>query len=215
MKLTLMIWRQPDASTEGAFHAHAAGNITEDMSFLEMLDVLNERLNAQGEDPIAFDSDCREGICGACGLMINGVPHGPKAMTATCQLHMRSSRTVTPSRSSRHGPTRSSSSRTFASTAVRSRSGAMLIGFVVVNPRLLCGADDTVAPATDAVSDREGLTRALHAGSPSITRISRGVHLARPSPAVRIDTVLDSAEIEPFLPGDDVHRTGGERESDS
>ncbi|UAL28702.1 succinate dehydrogenase/fumarate reductase iron-sulfur subunit [Nocardioides rotundus] len=89
MKLTLQIWRQADTATEGAMHTYEVDGISEDMSFLEMLDVLNERLNADNEEPIAFDSDCREGICGMCSLMINGQPHGPE-VTTTCQLHMRS-----------------------------------------------------------------------------------------------------------------------------
>ncbi|MGB0099227.1 MAG: succinate dehydrogenase/fumarate reductase iron-sulfur subunit [Nocardioides sp.] len=89
MKVTLKIWRQPDAQTPGAMHTYPLDGVSEDMSFLEMLDVLNEGLIAQGEDPVAFDSDCREGICGMCGLMINGEAHGPE-VTTTCQLHMRS-----------------------------------------------------------------------------------------------------------------------------
>ena len=89
MNLTLKIWRQPDAVTAGAMHTYQLADVSPDMSFLEMLDVLNEQLNDQGEDPIAFDSDCREGICGMCGLMINGDAHGPQ-VTTTCQLHMRS-----------------------------------------------------------------------------------------------------------------------------
>ncbi len=89
MKLTLKIWRQPDRASDGAMHTYEVDDISEDMSFLEMLDVLNERLNSEGEEPIAFDSDCREGICGMCGLMINGEAHGPE-VTTTCQLHMRS-----------------------------------------------------------------------------------------------------------------------------
>jgi succinate dehydrogenase / fumarate reductase, iron-sulfur subunit len=89
MKLTLKIWRQPDASTDGSMHTYEVDDVSADMSFLEMLDVLNEQLNARDEEPIAFDSDCREGICGMCGLMINGEPHGPE-VTTTCQLHMRS-----------------------------------------------------------------------------------------------------------------------------
>jgi succinate dehydrogenase / fumarate reductase iron-sulfur subunit len=89
MRLTLKIWRQPDPSTAGAIHTYDVDDVSEDMSFLEMLDVLNERLNNEGEEPIAFDSDCREGICGMCGLMINGEAHGPE-VTTTCQLHMRS-----------------------------------------------------------------------------------------------------------------------------
>ncbi len=89
MKLTLKIWRQPDRASEGAMHTYEVDDISEDMSFLEMLDVLNERLILDGEEPVAFDSDCREGICGACGLMINGQAHGPE-VTTTCQLHMRS-----------------------------------------------------------------------------------------------------------------------------
>ena len=89
MNLTLKIWRQPDATSAGAMHTYELSDVSPDMSFLEMLDVLNEQLNARGEEPIAFDSDCREGICGMCGLMINGEPHGPE-VTTTCQLHMRS-----------------------------------------------------------------------------------------------------------------------------
>ncbi|MCW2815638.1 MAG: succinate dehydrogenase/fumarate reductase iron-sulfur subunit [Nocardioides sp.] len=89
MHLTLNIWRQPDPVATGAMHTYEIDSISEDMSFLEMLDVLNEQLNSQGEEPIAFDSDCREGICGSCGLMINGEAHGPE-VTTTCQLHMRS-----------------------------------------------------------------------------------------------------------------------------
>lgn len=89
MKVTLSIWRQSNAATKGAMHTYELDDVSPDMSFLEMLDVLNERLNDQGEEPIAFDSDCREGICGMCGLMINGEPHGPE-VTTTCQLHMRS-----------------------------------------------------------------------------------------------------------------------------
>jgi succinate dehydrogenase / fumarate reductase iron-sulfur subunit len=89
MKVKLKIWRQPDATTAGAMHTYELDAVSADMSFLEMLDVLNEQLNAAGEEPIAFDSDCREGICGMCGLMINGEPHGPE-VTTTCQLHMRS-----------------------------------------------------------------------------------------------------------------------------
>lgn len=89
MKLTLKIWRQSDAQAAGAMHTYQLDGVSEDMSFLEMLDVLNEQLNASDEEPIAFDSDCREGICGMCGLMINGQAHGPE-VTTTCQLHMRS-----------------------------------------------------------------------------------------------------------------------------
>jgi succinate dehydrogenase / fumarate reductase, iron-sulfur subunit len=89
MRLTLKIWRQPDAEVAGAMRTYELDDVSPDMSFLEMLDVLNEQLNARDEEPIAFDSDCREGICGMCGLMINGEPHGPE-VTTTCQLHMRS-----------------------------------------------------------------------------------------------------------------------------
>ena len=89
MRLTLKIWRQPDAASAGKMHNYELDGVSEDMSFLEMLDVLNEQLNETGEDPVAFDSDCREGICGMCGLMINGEAHGPE-VTTTCQLHMRS-----------------------------------------------------------------------------------------------------------------------------
>lgn len=89
MKLTLKVWRQKNGQTEGSFATYHARNVIPDMSFLEMLDVVNEGLIEQGEDPIAFDSDCREGICGMCSLVINGVAHGGHRGTATCQLHMR------------------------------------------------------------------------------------------------------------------------------
>jgi succinate dehydrogenase / fumarate reductase iron-sulfur subunit len=90
VNVTLRVWRQKDARSEGRFVSYDARNISPDMSFLEMLDVVNERLIAGGEEPIAFDHDCREGICGTCGMMINGVAHGPRRATTTCQLHMRS-----------------------------------------------------------------------------------------------------------------------------
>ena len=89
MNLTLKIWRQANASAEGAMHTYQLNGVSEDMSFLEMLDLLNEQLVTNGEEPVAFDSDCREGICGMCSLMINGQAHGPE-VTTTCQLHMRS-----------------------------------------------------------------------------------------------------------------------------
>jgi succinate dehydrogenase / fumarate reductase, iron-sulfur subunit len=89
MRVTLKIWRQPDAAADGTMHTYELDKVSPDMSFLEMLDVLNEGLISNGEDPVAFDSDCREGICGMCGLMINGQAHGPE-VTTTCQLHMRS-----------------------------------------------------------------------------------------------------------------------------
>jgi succinate dehydrogenase / fumarate reductase iron-sulfur subunit len=92
MNLTLRIWRQPSPNAPGRMVRYEAPDISPDMSFLEMLDVLNERLMARGDGPIAFDHDCREGICGSCSLMINGVAHGPNRGTATCQLHMRSFR---------------------------------------------------------------------------------------------------------------------------
>ncbi len=89
MNLTLKVWRQKNGSTAGEFATYQATNIIPDMSFLEMLDVVNEGLMEKGEEPIAFDSDCREGICGMCSLVINGIPHGGHRGTATCQLHMR------------------------------------------------------------------------------------------------------------------------------
>ncbi|MCW2939395.1 MAG: succinate dehydrogenase and fumarate reductase iron-sulfur protein, partial [Actinomycetia bacterium] len=89
MKLTLRIWRQKDAADKGRMVPYELDGISPDMSFLEMLDVLNERLILEGEVPIAFDHDCREGICGMCSLVINGTPHGPEKATTTCQLHMR------------------------------------------------------------------------------------------------------------------------------
>ncbi len=90
MKLTLHVWRQKNAKAEGRFVTYDAKDVSQDMSFLEMLDVLNEGLVLKGEEPIAFDHDCREGICGACGMVINGSPHGPRMRTTACQLHMRS-----------------------------------------------------------------------------------------------------------------------------
>jgi len=89
VKLTLHIWRQKAAGAAGRFVEYAMDDVNEDMSFLEMLDVLNERLIGDGEEPVAFDHDCREGICGMCGMVINGTPHGPRKATTTCQLHMR------------------------------------------------------------------------------------------------------------------------------
>jgi succinate dehydrogenase / fumarate reductase, iron-sulfur subunit len=89
MNLTLRVWRQKDAQSAGKFVIYNAENISPDMSFLEMLDVVNESLVHKNEDPIYFDHDCREGICGMCSLYINGHPHGPKKAITTCQLHMR------------------------------------------------------------------------------------------------------------------------------
>ena len=89
MKLTLRIWRQKSGSDRGRLVEYAVADVSPDMSFLEMLDVLNEQLIARGEEPVAFDSDCREGICGMCSLVINGIAHGGSRGTATCQLHMR------------------------------------------------------------------------------------------------------------------------------
>jgi succinate dehydrogenase / fumarate reductase iron-sulfur subunit len=92
MDLTLRVWRQKNAAAPGAFKTYSLAGVSPDMSFLEMLDVLNERLVAENDPdgPVAFDHDCREGICGACGVVINGLAHGPRAATTTCQLHMRS-----------------------------------------------------------------------------------------------------------------------------
>ncbi len=89
MKLTLKIWRQKGPNDKGRMVTYPIDNIQDDMSFLEMLDVLNEELIEKGEDPVAFDHDCREGICGMCSLYINGEPHGPEGGITTCQLHMR------------------------------------------------------------------------------------------------------------------------------
>ena len=89
MDLTLKVWRQEGADTDGRFEEYQARDISEHMSFLEMLDAVNEQLIADGSEPVAFDSDCREGICGTCGIMIDGKAHGPLNNTATCQLHMR------------------------------------------------------------------------------------------------------------------------------
>ena len=89
MKLTLKIWRQENANAKGAIQTYPIDGIEPDMSFLEMLDVLNEQLINQGDIPVVFDHDCREGICGSCSLQINGEPHGPDRLVTTCQLHMR------------------------------------------------------------------------------------------------------------------------------
>jgi succinate dehydrogenase / fumarate reductase, iron-sulfur subunit len=89
MNLTLHVWRQKDRNSPGRLETYPARAISPDMSFLEMLDVVNEQLIHQGQEPIAFDSDCREGICGTCSLMVNGMPHGPERGSTVCQLHMR------------------------------------------------------------------------------------------------------------------------------
>lgn len=89
MNLTLKIWRQSNATAKGSFETYQVKNISSEMSFLEMFDVLNEQLIAENKEPIAFDHDCREGICGMCSMYINGQPHGPWKQNTTCQLHMR------------------------------------------------------------------------------------------------------------------------------
>ena len=90
MRVLLHVWRQQSATAAGKFASYPLDDISPDMSFLEMLDVLNEQLASKGEEPVAFDHDCREGICGTCGMVINGRPHGPRHRTTACQLHMRS-----------------------------------------------------------------------------------------------------------------------------
>src|SRR5688572_8343446 len=89
MKLNLIVWRQANRNTPGKAVNYSLDHVSPDMSFLEMLDVLNEQLIQKGEEPVAFESDCREGICGQCSLVVNGIPHGPDRGTAVCQLHMR------------------------------------------------------------------------------------------------------------------------------
>ena len=89
MNLTLKIWRQKDAKASGSMETYQVSEISEHMSFLEMMDVLNEQLITKGKEPVAFDHDCREGICGSCSMYINGEPHGPDRGVTTCQLHMR------------------------------------------------------------------------------------------------------------------------------
>src|SRR6185503_11767749 len=89
MNLTLKVWRQRNADAPGRFETHEARDINPDMSFLEVLDLVNEDLIVRGEEPIAFDSDCREGICGTCALVIDGIPHGGQKGTTACQLHLR------------------------------------------------------------------------------------------------------------------------------
>jgi succinate dehydrogenase / fumarate reductase, iron-sulfur subunit len=89
MQVTLEVWRQPGPDAAGGFKTYEVDDVSPDMSFLELFDVLNEQLIKAGDEPIAFDHDCREGICGSCSMMINGRAHGPERGTATCQLHMR------------------------------------------------------------------------------------------------------------------------------
>jgi succinate dehydrogenase iron-sulfur subunit len=89
LNITLTVWRQARPDAKGYFETYEVPDVSPDMAFLELFDVLNERLIAKGEEPVAFDHDCREGICGSCSMMINGRPHGPERGTATCQLHMR------------------------------------------------------------------------------------------------------------------------------
>jgi succinate dehydrogenase / fumarate reductase iron-sulfur subunit len=89
INLTLKVWRQKESDTKGGLETYDAKNISTDMSFLELLDVVNDQLALEGKDPIAFDHDCREGICGMCGTVVNGRPHGPEKGTTLCQLHMR------------------------------------------------------------------------------------------------------------------------------
>ncbi len=90
MELTLHVWRQNDTASSGSFETYRASGVSESMSFLDMLDLVNEDITKEGGDPIAFEHDCREGICGSCGMVINGVAHGPERMITACQLHMRS-----------------------------------------------------------------------------------------------------------------------------
>ena len=89
LAITLHVWRQSGPADAGRFETYQAKDLSEHMSFLEMLDVVNEQLLGEGKEPIAFDSDCREGICGSCGMVVNGVPHGPQVATTACQLHLR------------------------------------------------------------------------------------------------------------------------------
>jgi len=90
INVTLKVWRQRNSQSKGGFETYPLNDVSTDMSFLEMFDVLNEKLIQEGKDPVAFDHDCREGICGMCSMFINGRPHGPKQAVTTCQLHMRS-----------------------------------------------------------------------------------------------------------------------------
>jgi succinate dehydrogenase / fumarate reductase, iron-sulfur subunit len=92
MKLTLHVWRQSGPETEGRFETYPVNDVSPSMSFLDMLDMVNERITVEGQEPIAFEHDCREGICGSCGMMVNGVAHGPEKLITACQLHMRSFR---------------------------------------------------------------------------------------------------------------------------
>lgn len=90
MRLTLHVWRQKKATDKGGFETYTLEGVSPESSFLEMMDQLNEQLLGTAKEPVAFDHDCREGICGSCGMVVNGVPHGPRELTTTCQLHMRS-----------------------------------------------------------------------------------------------------------------------------
>jgi succinate dehydrogenase / fumarate reductase iron-sulfur subunit len=89
INITLHVWRQKNKSDKGKFETYKLAGVSQDSSFLEMLDQLNEQLSDEGKEPVTFDHDCREGICGSCGMVVNGVPHGPRKLTTTCQLHMR------------------------------------------------------------------------------------------------------------------------------
>ena len=89
MKVHLKVWRQKQGTSKGKFETYTVDNVSEESSFLEMFDILNEQLVAQDKEPIVFDHDCREGICGMCSMTINGIPHGPERKTTVCQLHMR------------------------------------------------------------------------------------------------------------------------------
>jgi succinate dehydrogenase / fumarate reductase iron-sulfur subunit len=125
MNLTLKVWRQKNANTPGRFETYQARNVIPDMSFLEMLDVVNEDLISRGEDPIAFDSDCREGICGMCSLVISGIPHGGHKGTASCQLHLRHFKDGD---SNRGGRRPFQSSRTWSPTAAPSTASSRPVG---------------------------------------------------------------------------------------
>ena len=124
MNFTLHVWRQRNAEVAGRMVTYTTTGVSPDMSFLEMLDALNEQLVSRGEEAIAFDSDCREGICGTCSLMIDGVAHGPLGGTTVCQLHMPTSAMGSRSRSNRGGPGPFASYAISWSTVVRSTASS-------------------------------------------------------------------------------------------
>lgn len=211
LNLTLRVWRQANRDDRGAFHAYRLEGVSTHMSFLEMLDVLNEQLISQGEEPVAFDHDCREGICGACGVMINGQAHGPDHETTTCQLHMRRFRdgdTITIE------PWRATSFPVVKDLMVDRSSLDRIIqagGFVSVNTGnapdgnavLVPGADQNKAMDAAACIGCAGCVAACPNGSASLfvgAKVSQYAMLpqGRPEAARRVIRMVDAMDLEGF-----------------